>query len=53
MESTFLLESLKVCVFDGRHDHLFSKDVNWKETQHYPKKLCELILKGSKTKLTA
>ena len=52
-DSTRLLESLKVCVCDGRHDHLSSKDVNWKETQHYPKKLCELIPKGSKAELAA
>ena len=44
-DSTRLLESLKVCVCDGCHDHLPS---NWKETQHYPKKLCELILEGFK-----
>ena len=52
-DSIRLLESLKVCVCDGHHDHLPSKDVNWKETQHYPKKLCELILKGLKAELTA
>ena len=27
------------------------KDVNWKETQHYPRKLCELILKRFKAEL--
>ena len=52
-DSTLLLESLKVCVCDGHHEHLPSRDVNWKETQHYPKKLCELILKGFKAELTA
>ena len=51
-DSTRLLESLKVCVCNGHHDHLPSKDVNWKETRHHPKKLCELILKGFKAKLT-
>ena len=50
-DSTRLLESLKVCVCDGRHDHLPSKEVNWKETQHYPRKFCELILKGFKAEL--
>ena len=43
-DSTRLLESLEVCVRDRHHDHLSSKDVNWKETQ-----LCELILKEFKT----
>ena len=52
-DSSRLLESLKVCVCDGRHDHLSSKDVSWKETQHYRKKLCEPIPKGLKTELTA
>ena len=52
-DSIRLLESLKVCVCDGHHDHLPSKDVNWKETQHCPKKLCELILRGCKAELTA
>ena len=52
-DSARLLESLKSCVCDGYHDHLPSKDVNWKETQHYPKKLCELILKGFKAELNA
>ena len=37
-DSTRLLESLNVCVCDGRHDHLPSKEVNWKETQHYPRR---------------
>ena len=46
-------ESLEVCVCDGHHDHLPFKDVNWKKTQRYPKKLCELILKGFKSELTA
>ena len=50
-DSTRLLESLKVCVCDGRHDHLPSKEVNWKETQHYPRRFCELILKGFKAEL--
>ena len=38
-DSARLLGSLKVCVCDGRRDHLSSKDVNWKETQHCPKNL--------------
>ena len=50
-DSTRLLESLKVCVCDGRHDHLPSKEVNWKETQHYPRRFCELVLKGFKAEL--
>ena len=50
-DSTRLLESLKVCVCDGRHDHLPSKEVNWKETQHYPRRFRELILKGFKAEL--
>ena len=50
-DSTRLLESLKVCVCDGRHDHLPSKEVNWKETQHYPRRFCELILEGFKAEL--
>ena len=49
-DSTRLLESLKVCVCDSRRDHL---SVNWIETQHYPKKLCELILQGFKAELTS
>ena len=52
-DSARSLETLKVCVCDGRRDHLSSKDVNWKEMQHYPKKLSELILKGVRAELTA